>query len=137
MRFMNSVDLLGGARVYIDGNGLNITCTPYEPYNAPGIKVLNKLLVNNKNNGFKEFIEYKTPVGVEHNAPDEIIVQGDTTVFISGKGASQSKIVLHKSESDDFNLEYAFLYAYFLKTTGMSKTAASKLLNSIRNMGEE
>ena len=134
---MNGVNILDGSCVYIGDNSLRITCTPYEPHTPRDIKVLNKVLVNNKNNGFKEFIEYKTPKGVRHNVPDEIIVQGDATVFISGKGKSQSKIVLRKSEEDDFNLEYAFLYAYFLKTTGMSKTAASKLLNSIRNMGEE
>ena len=134
---MNGVKILDGSCVYIGDNDFSIRCTPYEPHTPRKIMAVNKLLVNNKNNGFKEVIEYKTPKGVRHNAPDEIIVQGDATVFISGKGASQSKIVLHKSEEDEFNLEYAFLYAYFLKTTGMSKTAASKLLNSIRNMGEE
>ena len=60
------------------------------------------------------------------NIPEKIIVNDGATVFIY---KDDSKIVLYRDKKDKFNLEYAFVYAYFLKTTGISKTAAHKMFN--------
>ena len=84
--------------------------------------------VNNKNNKVFKCIKCKIPKLRKNNIPNEIIVQGDTSVF---KYINHDKVILHKSEEDEFNLEYAFLYAYFVHNSGMSKGEASRFLKSL------
>lgn len=74
----------------------------------------------------KEVKKVAYPLATYDNIPVKIIVNDGATVFIY---KDDSKVVLYRDKKDKFNLEYAFVYAYFLKTTGMSKTAAHKMFN--------
>lgn len=74
----------------------------------------------------KEVKKVVYPLATYDNIPVKIIVNDGATVFIYD---DDSKVVLYRDKKDKFNLEYAFVYAYFLKTTGMSKTAAHKMFN--------
>lgn len=74
----------------------------------------------------KEVKKVAYPLATYDNIPVKIIVNDGATVFIYD---DDSKVVLYRDKKDKFNLEYAFVYAYFLKTTGMSKTAAHKMFN--------
>lgn len=74
----------------------------------------------------KEIKKVAYPLASFDNIPEKIIVNDGATVFIY---KDDSKIVLYRDKKDKFNLEYAFVYAYFLKTTGISKTAAHKMFN--------
>lgn len=74
----------------------------------------------------KEIKKVAYPLATYDNIPVKIIVNDGATVFIYD---DDSKVVLYRDKKDKFNLEYAFVYAYFLKTTGMSKTAAHKMFN--------
>lgn len=74
----------------------------------------------------KEVKKVVYPLETYDNIPVKIIVNDGATVFIYD---DDSKVVLYRDKKDKFNLEYAFVYAYFLKTTGISKTAAHKMFN--------
>lgn len=74
----------------------------------------------------KEVKKVAYPLATYDNIPVKIIVNDGATVFMYD---DDSKVVLYRDKKDKFNLEYAFVYAYFLKTTGMSKTAAHKMFN--------
>ena len=90
--------------------------------------------VNNKNEKAFKCIKCKMPRIKVMGMPKEIIVQGNTSVF---KYANDKKVILHKAEDDDFNLEYAFLYAFFVYNSGVSKTEAARFLKSLTEDANE
>lgn len=87
-----------------------------------------KIRVNNQNKNVKSDVLYDTKYVGVMTFPDTVIVNGDTTIV----KRRDEKVVLKRAQDDEMNLEYAFLYAYFLLNSGMSKNKASALLASIR-----
>lgn len=84
--------------------------------------------VNNKNLHKVKTIKTSEVVNVS-----DVIIDKDFTIIKDGT----KNVVLKKSKEDDYNLEYAFLYGYFLLTTGMSKTQAKRFLGELKEVNKE
>lgn len=95
----------------------------------PG-KITTHVAVKNQNVGEKKDLTLMSRNNV--CIPREVIVNGTASVI---KFGDTDKIVLNCAEDDNFDIVYAFLYAYFLHTNGVSKTRASKFFNELRNIG--
>ena len=108
--------------MYINSDGIDFTVEYVEEKTECEVKV------NNKNKKLFKCVKCKMPRIRIYNMPREIIVQGDTSVF---RYTGDDKVILHKAEEDEFNLEYAFLYAYFVHNNRMSKGEASRFLKSL------
>ena len=93
----------------------------------------NGLFVKNQNTNKCGNIKCHGGFKAWDTVPDTLIVNKNATIIKK----NDNKIILRKAEDDDMNLEYAFLYGYFLMNSGMSKTAASKFLKSIKGFENE
>lgn len=110
-------------------HGFNIE---YKPFIDTILEVVDQ---NNKTK--KEIRGLKRPNLVYWSSqfPERVFINKTNTIFdFNGKN---DKVLLRCSDDDDFDLGYAFLYAYFLKNSGMTKTQASKFFNELRKVGVE
>lgn len=132
MRFMTGKNFLNDCSdtmsLYFTLDGIQFRpvspATEYKPID------LNKtLVVNNQNKKESKEVKYYGMIKGRKTMPDNIIINGDNTVI----KRKDERVILRKSKEDEMNLEYAFLYGYFLLNSGMSKTKASEFLKSIRD----
>lgn len=86
------------------------------------------LKLNNQDAHKSKKIELNNNLGIT-----DFIINNDTTIIKN----ESDKIILRKAPEDEYNIEYAFLYGYFLIHSGMSKNQASKLLKELRNIVNE
>ena len=111
----------------------NAVYVPYNPMFDYDFKV-----VDQNNNIKKDIKGLKKKTSILWNGgnelPEKVIVNKKNTIFEFGKN---DKTLLRCSEYDEFNLSYAFLYAYFLKNSGMSKTQAAKFFSELTMAGFE
>lgn len=131
MRFMTGKNLLKSDNLsmslYITSDGIHFC--PVNPVTECKIDFDKTLVVNNQNKKESREIKYYGVIKGSDTIPDSIIINGDNTVI----KRKDEKVILRKSKEDEMNLEYAFLYGYFLLNSGMSKTKASEFLKSIRD----
>ena len=120
----------GDMTLKIDGSSLKLESvnllTKYDQHK-------NGLFVKNQNTNKCGSIECHGGFKAWDTVPDTLIVNKNATIIKK----NDNKIILKKAEDDAMNLEYAFLYGYFLMNSGMSKTAASKFLKSLRGFENE
>ena len=131
MRLMTGKNLLKSDNLsmslYITKNGIHVrTMDKIVECKANFDKTL---VVNNQNKKESKEIKYNGDIKGSNTMPDSIIINGDNTVV----KRNNERVILRKSKEDEMNLEYAFLYGYFLLNSGMSKTKASEFLKSIRD----
>lgn len=62
------------------------------------------------------------------NLPDKYIINDNATILFWG----DEKVVVKKSEDDIFDAEKSFLWAYFLRNSGMTRTQANKYLKKVK-----
>ena len=131
MRLMTGKNLLKGDNLsmslYITSDGIHVR--PVSSVTECKVDFDKTLVVNNQNKKESKRIKYNGSIKGSNTIPDSIIINGDNTVI----KRNNEKVILRKSKEDEMNLEYAFLYGYFLLNSGMSKTKASEFLKSIRD----
>lgn len=67
------------------------------------------------------------------NMPEAIIFNGDYTVL----KYEDENITLKKSEEDENDPIYAFLYGFFIKQSGLKKERAKEFLQRIEEIGKD
>lgn len=67
-------------------------------------------------------------LGGDLNLPSKKIINKDACVLFFGR----KKVIVRRMEGDEPDPEKAFLQAYFLATSGLSRTKANKYLEKIR-----
>ena len=90
-----------------------------EPYKLAGKNILNTRIF------LKSEIGFLKSTGV---LPKKVIINKNATVLIWN---DDQKTIVKLSKEDKFDKEKGFLWAYFLKTTGMSRNQANKYLASL------
>lgn len=73
-------------------------------------------------------MEEKLKKGLD-TLPERYIVNENATILFYPNG---EKVVVKKSADDEFDAEKSFLWAYFLRNSGMTRTQANKYLRNVK-----
>lgn len=69
----------------------------------------------------------------EERLPKKYIINDKATILLWNDG---TKTVIKRSEGDEYNKTLAFLWAYFQKTSGLSKTKANEYLKCLKDYND-
>ena len=62
------------------------------------------------------------------NLPEKYIINKDATILFWNDNI---KTIVKRAEDDKFDKRIGFLYAYFLKNSGLTRTQANKFINEL------
>lgn len=62
------------------------------------------------------------------NLPEKYIINKDATILFWN---DNTKTIVKRAKDDNFDKRIGFLYAYFLKNSGLTRTQANKFINEL------
>lgn len=99
---------------------------------------MDKLIIYGRENGKDDMIdaiEYwrMNPIMKKGNLPKKYIINDKATILLWDDG---TKTVIKRSEEDTYSKTLAFLWVYFQKTSGLSKTKANEYLKNLKDYND-
>lgn len=99
---------------------------------------MDKLITYRRENGKDDMIDAikywrMNPIIKKENLPKKYIINDKATILLWDDG---TKTVIKRSEEDTYNKTLAFLWAYFQKTSGLSKTKANEYLKNLKDYND-